>query len=204
MEIRDIEAKIEELSGMIKTAREELDTLNSWRETLENAVKVLSIMKEKTGSDLGRYFTDVATKSAVDLIDAFKDDTREVRPAKGTAAAAGQALLTELHSRGNYMKPMEAVRYLHDAYGITIGLGKPGRETSDLSAALGHGKVKGLTVSRRMGWGLEEWRSQPRPVVNRSHVSEIKPVVESNVDVERTVSDGSIVEQESDEVERQH
>lgn len=202
MEIRQIEEELEDANRKIENVKVALESLNKWKNALENALKVLTIIREKTGTDHGKYYTPEATISAVYGIRNVLVPPREVRPAKGKAAEAGQALLKELRARDNYMKPMEVVRWLQETHGLIIGLGKVGRETSDLSAALGHGKVDGLAVSRAMGWGLVEWDNQPRPPAERSHAASTSLTVTENVSVESGVDEKNITAQESDAVER--
>jgi len=81
--------------------------------------------------------------------------------ATGLPGRAGQALIEMLREKGDFIKPLDAVARLKAERGIQIGYGKPGRETSDLSAAIGHGRVPGLVVTRKDGWGLEEWSGIP-------------------------------------------
>lgn len=204
MEIRQLEAELEDAKEKIEKIKHSLENLSKWKNDLESALNVLKIIEERTGTDHGRYYTPEATETAVSNIRTVSVPVREIRPAKGKAREAGQALLKEIRARDTYMKPMEAVRWLQEMHGLTIGLGKAGRETSDLSAALGHGKIEGLTVNRAVGWGLAEWENRPRSPANRPHVSVNEHTVSENVDVKYDVSEEAVTKQESDEVERQY
>lgn len=164
MSTKQIETQLSAVTARIQSLRAEADRLEAWAQRLQSALDVMHLV-EMDISPAAEHIPAAPNKCAPQkptyrppahlLTKPIKE--RALTPAVGKAAQAGETLKELLRVKGDYIKPLEAVRLLKENHGLTIGLGKPGRETSDLSAALGHGKVEGLGVSRRSGWFLTEW-----------------------------------------------
>ena len=182
MSTRQLEAELSAVRSRIQELRVEANRLELWEQRLQSALDVLLLVMTEGSQEPGRLPAEQTQDQPQKprhrpphpaLARPVKE--RGLTPAVGKAASAGNALKEMLRTKGDYIKPLEAVRRLKEEYSLTIGLGKPGRETSDLSAALGHGKVEGLNVSRRLGWGLTEWAEARRiePVGDFTSGSEI-------------------------------
>lgn len=165
MDAQRITAEMDAVGEHLSRLQKEITGLEQWRLELHTALKVLERLDstdpmQVKESDVSPAPTPASAVLATSTTTAGKTPLRpkrQITPAKGLAAEAGKALIEMLREGGKFLRPMEAVRRLRDERGIIIGLGKPGRETSDLSAAIGHGKISGLTVSRQRGWGLTQW-----------------------------------------------
>ena len=166
MTARRIAAELDVVASRLMLLRQEITSLEQWEMELRTTLKVLQRLGDEEPAQVDRSnFSATEPTMPVTLANSTGNPSpqrrRQITPAKGLAAVAGQAVTAMLRERGTFMRPMEVVHLLRDQHGITIGLGKPGRETSDLSAAIGHGKVAELTVSRQDGWGLTEWNGVP-------------------------------------------
>ncbi len=176
MDARRITSEMDAVSERLSLLRQEVISLEQWRAELHTALKVVERLgsggtTQADGNGFQALATDTRTTSGASVAshgtptltvgDPLSRPKRQTVPARGLAAKAGQAVIEMLREEGAFLRPMEVVRRLRDQHGITIGLGRPGRETSDLSAAIGHGKVLELTVSRQNGWSLTEWNGNP-------------------------------------------
>lgn len=171
MNVKQIETELGHVSDRLAKLRRQVDEQVKWEAELRTALRVLSRLNG-TSEPLPRDTADatsavehtvVRTTTVRDKDGAvFRKTYGRVRPlATGLPAQAGQALIEMLRVKGQFIKPKEAVERLKEEHNIRIGIGKPGRETSDLSSAIGHGRVSGLVVTRQDGWGLEEWKGIP-------------------------------------------
>jgi len=180
-----IEAELENASDRIARLRGEIEVLKAWQDELHTSLRVIRRLADVGGK---HEFYNFSVSAPATLSISSKHTTITV--AKGKAALAGQALIDMIRERGDYIKPVEAVNRLREEHGLTIGPGKPGRETSDLSAALGHGKVPGLMVTRQVGWGLEEWGGiVPAPGGSQTG----KPLAAVDPDESLNVGDGAAI-----------
>ncbi len=156
MEVRRITAELSAVGERLSHLRQQIISLQEWEVELQTTLKVLQRLGDHDPAQPKEPDFPHITPARPPSGPAPRA-TRLVTPAKGLAAVAGQAVAEMLRAEGKFIRPMKVVHRLRDQHGITIGLGRPGRETSDLSAAIGHGKVPELIVSRQNGWGLTEW-----------------------------------------------
>lgn len=161
-----LEEEIIKVSEKIASLQGELEGLKEWEKELRTSLRVFSRLTSSSSIDtaVNSIEINVVEKhlpAYEQRLGRFERAPRTTPIATGKAALAGQTLREMLAVKGDYMRPIEAVSRLRIEHGITIGPGVVGRETSDLSAALGAGKVPGLYVTRQTGWGLEEWNGKP-------------------------------------------
>lgn len=171
---KQVEAELAVVTGKIAKKQAEIASLEKWADELRTSLRVLRRLSGSRDEWQPESTHIAAHNSANDSQAAVRQAGSRERPlAAGRALDAGMALMQMLKEQGNFIRPLEAVRRLKDEHEIRIGSGKPGRETSDLSAAIGHGRVPGLVVTRSQGYGLAEWNGFPP--------GPIKPPVASGV-----------------------
>lgn len=185
MSVPQIERELATVAERVAALRREIGELEAWESELQTSLRVLTRLSDGSHGSARPHMNrnaqsgERAQDQAADPSDVHattreatvRDAGRTLRHrsydrarslATGVPLQAGQALIAMLRAKGDFIRQMEAVERLRAEHGIRIGRGRPGRETSDLSAALGHGKVPGLVVTRSDGWGLEEWEGVPR------------------------------------------
>lgn len=190
MSVRKIEQELAVVAEKLVNLRRQISELEAWEGELRTSLRVLERLGASEPANevqparlsgwlaaalegqaahkqnpTGQPDTHTVTHQ-ITVRDSDGQVTRRTIPrdrplATGVPLQAGQALIAMLRAKGDFIKQMEAVERLRHEHGIQIGPGRPGRETSDLSAAIGHGRVPGLVVSRAHGWGLEEWNGIP-------------------------------------------
>jgi hypothetical protein len=151
----ELAAVTERLAGL----RRQMDKLEAWAAELRTSLRVLARLEGQTGEHTVVSAVTVRDSDGAVIRRTLAGKVRP--PATGVPLRAGEALKAMLRAKGDFIKPKEAVERLKAEHGIRIGPGKPGRETSDLSSAIGGGRVPGLVVTRSDGWGLEEWNGVP-------------------------------------------
>lgn len=144
----EMQAARQRLEGLEVAAEKE----RAWIAQLEAAIRV----HERLGITQNAS-SDGETSNKVPSV---KTPTKG-RTRNETVVRAEQVLVAMLREAGDYIRQIDAVKRLREEHGIVVGMGVPGRETSDLSAALGAGKSRYLAVSRRYGWELREWNGLP-------------------------------------------
>lgn len=189
MSMSQIEAGLMRAGERLSELRRQISETEEWEAQLRTALSVLARLGEGEATQPLPIFTartnDAAPREREHMPSVTSESRRVHKPATGLPAEAGQALIAMLRQKGDFIRPMEAVTRLKAEHGIQIGLGKSGRETSDLSAAVGHGRVPGLIVTRGQGYGLEEWKG-------------IAPVDQARVDKVRDDDQPSVSEQQSE------
>jgi hypothetical protein len=156
MSVKRVEAELTAVESRLAALRQEIASPERWEGDLRTSLHVLTRLAGND-PDSQAVSADVHTVVREKRVN---DATGEVRQrtvhhgrplATGKALEPGEALVAMLRAGGKHIRPMDAVSRLRDEHGIQIGLGKPGRETSDLSAAIGHGRIPGLVVTRSQG-----------------------------------------------------
>ena len=151
-ELAAVATRIEKLTAALNKER-------AWQEELATSLKVLRRLGDMAGPSAGEVMDIVADPEA----HGFQVANVVVRKRSRSqlVARAEQALVSMLQDKRNFIRQLDAVNRLREEHRIVVGGGVPGRETSDLSAALGAGKSRYLTVTRREGWALTEWSGVP-------------------------------------------
>ena len=154
MDIRRLQAEITVAEARIENLNNDLASARQW---LADLTTSLAVLRKLGGIELQPVAMPVAPpslgRSSVIGIEVRKKGIRR----SDVVERAGEALVELLTERGHHMRPMEAVTLLRERYRLVVGSGISGRETSDLSAALGNGKFPPLYVTRSEGWGLKTW-----------------------------------------------
>lgn len=170
MNVKQIEVELARVSDRLIELRRQIGEQEQWEAELHTTLRVLTrlgdaseaIASDDTEEGNGQHtIVRVTTVKDKDGSVHRKTYQRTPPPATGVSARAGKALMEMLRLKGNFIRPKDAVARLKTEHNISIGIGKPGRETSDLSSAIGNGRVPGLIVTRQDGWGLEEWQGVP-------------------------------------------
>ena len=152
MSIARIKRELEAAQARITSLGDEIAAITRWQGELIISLSVLQRLDDVSEDDQADQQSTSDDATAADG-ENVRQTNRRSRSDVVTRAEA--AMIELLRERGDNIRQADAVTLLRERYGIVVGLGKPGRETSDLSAALG--RSPGLRVSRTQGWRLTEW-----------------------------------------------
>ena len=173
MSIAKIEAELSAVAANVSRLEAELAKAQEWKTELTISLKVMRKISSRSAD----------TKTSAHTADdepASPQSQRETQPpsanttvawkarpktrGRSPAVVQAEAALVEMLTKaGTYIRQIDAVNRLRTEYGIVVGTGVPGRETSDLSASLGAGKSQLLRVTRQHGWELVAWNGSFPP-----------------------------------------
>ena len=165
-----IEAELIAVTARIERLSMELTKAKDWEAELTTSLRVLRRLagrREQNGEshdEASQGDDDAGIALGPEASETEESTSSSRRSARGRSdiiLRAEAALIQMLREKGDFIRQLDAVNRLRVEHGILIGAGIPGRETSDLSAALGAGKSALLYVTRRSGWGLTEWEGDP-------------------------------------------
>ena len=160
-----LEAALAENTRVIQEHTQLIAQRREWQGKLVTSIEVIKQLtgqEEDEPSAFGGSDREESDVKSDDGSAPKPSQTRKsIRSRSPMVLRAEEELIRMLREGGDYIKQLDAVNRLRLEHGILVGSGAVGRETSDLSAALGSGKSAHLRVSRRFGWELTEWGGLP-------------------------------------------
>ena len=163
--IARLEAALAETTKVIQDLTQVIAQKRDWQGKLMTSIEVMKQLSEQSGVDASASSVSINEGPDASTFDetALKssDLRKPIRSRNPMVLRAEEELIRMLRKGGDYIRQLDAVNRLRLEHGILVGSGVAGRETSDLSAALGAGKSAYLRVSRKHGWELTEWEGMP-------------------------------------------